>query len=363
LQGALFYWSTKIVILIFDLLHVPEQERTMKKKLLALAVGSTVAAAPIVATQADVKVWGRLEVELVSLDGGEFDNYVQQGDGGGMSRIGVDASKDLGNGLKAIGRYAFKLNPSNGSQFDARDQYVGLKGGWGNVKLGRQAIPYKGYGGTKWDPWAATFMEARRSGGMSGDTTGHNGFTNDQISYNSPKFGAVKFSLSYIADETDLDEDDAGNGIGALNGTGIAAISGGFGPVEVIGAYSNFNRNQLDDIKQAKLGIRYKANGLTAAWQYEDVDRVGSIRVNGNRVGSVGAGKINFLNLGYKFGNTLVAGNYGKTDAANNGQDVDYFALGARYYFAKKVHAYLGYAETKTDTKYKMFGAGMRYDF
>ena len=331
----------------------------MKKNLLALAVGATVAAAPIAASFADVKVWGRLEVELVSLDGGDFDSKIQQGDAGGMSRVGVDASKDLGNGLKAIGRYAWKLDPSNGSQFGARDQWVGLKGGWGAFQVGRLPSHYKMYGGVKWDPFTATFMEARRSGGMSGDALGHNGFLNDVISYASPKFGAVKFALGYIADETATNAD----GTGALNGTAVGSISGTFGPVEVMGSYQNANRDQQSDIKQMKAGIRYKANGLTAAWQYEDVDNSGSVRVNGNRIAGGQEAKINFLNLGYKFGNTLIAGNYGKTDAANNGQDVDYFALGARYSFAKKVHAYLGYAETTTDTKYKMFGAGMRYDF
>ncbi|HEC27700.1 MAG TPA: porin, partial [Gammaproteobacteria bacterium] len=117
------------------------------------------------------------------------------------------------------------------------------------------------------------------------------------------------------------------------------------------------------DVKQAKIGVRYKANGLIAAWQYEDVDSVGSIRVNGNKIATVGAGKINWVNLGYKFGNTLITGSYGKTNADNNGQDVDYGMIGATYFLAKKVRAYVGYAQTKTDTKYKMVGAGMRYDF
>ena len=102
----------------------------MQKNLIALAVGATIAAAPIVATQADVKLWGRFEVEVVNIDGGDFDNKWEQGDGNGMSRFGIDASKDLGNGLKAVGRYAFKMDPSNGSQLSARDQYVCLKCGW-----------------------------------------------------------------------------------------------------------------------------------------------------------------------------------------------------------------------------------------
>ena len=61
-------------------------------------------------------------------------------------------------------------------------------------------------------------------------------------------------------------------------------------------------------IDQAKIGARYKGHGFTAAIQYEDVDNVGNIRVNGNQVGRVGKGKILYANLGYKFGNTLITG-------------------------------------------------------
>jgi predicted porin len=337
----------------------------MQKKLIAMAIGATIAAAPFVTAQADVKLRGMLEVELVSLDGGKFDSAVAQGDAGGRSRVFIDASKDLGNGMKAFGRYSWKTDPSNGSQISARDQWVGLKGkGWGAVKFGRQPTPYKMNGGVKWDPYTATFMEARRSGGMSGDSKGHNGFENDVILYGSPKFAGIKFQAGYIADEnaTGAKDKPAQNGTFTIGGTGV------WGPISAIAAYQNYKQKAVadvagkDDIKQGKVGIRYKANGLTAALQYEDVDKAGSIRVNGNKIATIGAAKVTFINLGYKFGNTLIAGNYGKTDA-DAGTDADYFAIGATYFFAKKVRAYLGYAQTETDTKYKMFGAGMRYDF
>jgi len=325
----------------------------MNKNLIALAVGATIAAAPIVATQADVKLWGRFEVELVSLDGGDFDSELAQGDANGMSRFGIDASKDLGNGLKAVGRYAFKMDPSNGSQISARDQWVGLKGGFGAIILGRQPTAYKMNGGVKWDPYVATFMEARRSGGMSGDAGGHNGFMNDIITYASPKFAGMKIQGNYIADETD-----------GKNGTYVVGGTGNWGPISAIAAYSGLKSEGTETKNQGKVGVRYKGNGLTAALQFEDVDNVGSIRVNGNRIVGPAAGKILFANLGYKFGNTLIAGNYGTTDADNTDKDVDYAAIGATYFFAKKVRAYIGYAVTDNSfNKYKMFGAGMRYDF
>jgi len=339
----------------------------MQKKLIAMAVGATIAAAPLVAAEAGVKLRGKLQVDLVSVDGGKYDSVIQQGDAGGRSRVFIDASKDLGNGLKAFGRYAWKTDPSNGSQISARDQWVGLKGGFGQVKFGRQATPYKMNGGVKWDPYAASFLEARRSGGMSGDSKGHNGFQNDVILYGSPKLGSVKFQVGYIADENATGSKDkpAQNGSITAGGTGV------WGPISVIAAYQNFKQKAVgtvagkDDVKQVKLGARYKANSLTAAVQWEDVDSIGSIRVNGNKVTPSGqkGGKILFLNLGYKFGNTLIAGNYGKTSADGSGQDVDYAAIGVTYFFGKKVRGVLGYAVTETDTKYKLLGGYLRYDF
>jgi len=338
----------------------------MNKNLIALAVGATIAAAPIVATQADVKLWGRLEVEVVGLDGGDansqgnFDNQTEMGDANGMSRWGIDASKDLGNGMKAIGRYAFKMNPSNGSSggiAGARDQWVGLKGGWGAIILGRQPTAYKMNGGVKWDPYVATFMQARAGGGMSGGALGHESFLNDVITYASPKFAGIKFQAGYVPDQT-----DEADGTISIGGTGT------WGPIEAIAAYTKANVVGDDDTEQGKIGVRYKGNGLTAAIQWEGVDAVGNIKVNGNTLTKVGAGDVLFLNLGYKFGNTLIAGNWGTVDADNTaagtpGQDVDYWAIGARYYFAKKVSTYIGFANTKTDTDYSMFGAGLRYDF
>jgi predicted porin len=299
------------------------------------------------------------------------------GDAGGLSRFGIDASKDLGNGMKAIGRYAFKMNPSQGNEIAARDQWVGLKSGAGAIILGRQPTPYKMNGGVKWDPFVATFMEARGSGGMSGGALGHHSFVNDMITYASPKFAGIKFQASYIAD------DNAVGGNGGANGSFLAGGTGTWGPIDVIVGYNNYRNRSIDDVvpaiaggpdvKQGKIGVRYKGNGLTAAWQYENVDNIGVIKVNGHSVtGSLGEGTVNYFNLGYKFGNTLITGSYGLTSGENDVGDVDYLMLGARYFFAKKVSTYIGYAETKLDAnaavgdggvKYKMFGAGMRYDF
>jgi predicted porin len=174
-----------------------------------------------------------------------------------------------------------------------------------------------------------------------------------------PELAGINATFAYhLSDDGDNSPADAG--------TWSAGGTGKWGPIEVALKYLHAaTEGDIKDIDQASAGIRYKGNGLTAAYQYEDVDLGGSVRVNGLRVGSAGEGKFNFVNLGYKFGNTLIAGNFGGFKAKGDGADLDYWAIGAKYYFDKKVNAYLGYASTKVqnDDTYDTFGIGMRYDF
>jgi predicted porin len=190
-----------------------------------------------------------------------------------------------------------------------------------------------------------------------------------------PELGGINATFAYVAAQ------DYNFPLGGedwdISGTFTAGATGKWGPVEVIAAYTKTGDPKtsdglkVDGFTQWKAGVRYVGNGLTAAYQFEDVDLGGSIRVNGLNVGSAGEGKFNFVNLGYKFGNTLLAGNYGKFSADGDAQDVDYLALGATYFFDKKVRVYGGWANTDTNTtteagksgKYDTWGAGIRYDF
>jgi predicted porin len=329
----------------------------MNKKLLSVAVGAALAASPLLAANAAVKVQGRVEVEIVNgssdLDNAPYDG-TEQGDNNGQSRLVFNGSEDLGNGLKAIGRLAFSYDPSDGGDQGNRDAWAGLKGGFGTFKIGRLPGTYKMFGGVKWDPYAATFMQARRAGGMTGDGYGHNGFINDIIEYTTPKLGGFTFQGQYIMDETDGDD-----------GSYMVGAKWKGGPVEVIAAA---NHHESADEDNAKVGARFKSGGLTAYVQYEDVDNGGSIRANGHRISgaSTGAGgSFLLVGAGYKFGNNLLAGNVGGFDADNSGTDVDYFAIGLTHFFSKKTRVYAGYASTDVDgvDNAELLGAGIRFDF
>jgi len=360
----------------------------MQKKLLAIAVGATIAAAPMFA-QADVVLKGRIETELANTDGGDtltgetyIDSVTRQGDYNGQSRWLIDASKDLGNGLKAIGRLSWQLNPSDGADQKARDQYVGLAGGWGAFVAGRLPTPYKMNGGVKWDPYTATFLQARGQGGMSSSSLGHNSFVNDVLAYVMPELGGVNATFAYVADNSE--EPVSYEGTYTMGGTGK------WGPIEAMLAYTDASLHgtaitDKQQVKQFKGGVRYVGNGLTAAYQYENVDYAGPVKINGlstgfnggdiakNLAGIDNGGTFNYFNLGYKFGNTLISGNYGFFSGDEYVNDVDYGAIGLTYFFDKKVRVYGGWSGT--DIKkvsgtpqdgvgtFNTWGAGLRYDF
>jgi predicted porin len=331
----------------------------MNKKLLAVAVGATLAAAPMLSAQAaKVTVYGQAEVEIVdvSTDNSPTIDGTYQGDDNGRSRWGIKAEQDLGNGMKAIAKYEFQLDPSNGDDQVARSQYVGLSGGFGELRLGRDHGAYKTAGGVAWDPYVATFMQARRGGGMSGGTFGHNSFRNDLIGYTTPKgLGGFWGQVQFVVDDRNGDDGDY-------------HLAGGWkgGPLEIIVAANN---DDSKDAQNRKIGARYNSGGLTAAVQYEDVENGDGIRLNGVSTGaSTADGSFLWVNLGYKFGNNLVSGSLGNFSSDTAASDVDYLAIGVTHFFDKKTRVYGGYAKIDADggttvDSADMWGVGIRFDF
>lgn len=344
----------------------------MNKKLLAAAVGATLVAAPVLSAQAEVKLFGRIQVEAVNINSNTnatFNGW-QQGDTTGNSRWGINASEDLGNGIKAIGRVAWQLDPSNGvvgsakaSQV-ARDQWAGLTGGFGTVKFGRLPGSYKMFGGVVWDPFAATFMQARNSGGMSAGAFAHNSFINDLMEYTTPKgLGGFKAQVQYSLDKT------------SYNKSYNVGLSWKGGPIQVIGAVSH-DAAVAGSPDNKKIGVRYKAGPMFVWGQYEDAQNGGNLKADGEAVGgitkvsaNVTKGKFYVVGAGFRFGNNLVAGNVGqfrKDSSCTPGcVDADYYAIGLYHFLSKHTRVYAGYSHTnaKTVDKVDQYGAGIRFDF
>jgi len=313
----------------------------MNNKLIALAVAG-VLSAPM-AAQAAPKLYGHLQVEIASVDNDGYGENNTKGSRTGTAagqsalkvtdnkrgRLGVKGSEDLGGALKAIYKFEWQVDTPNGNITDGqREGWVGLKGGFGEVKAGRIKTAYKYTGGVKYDPFVTTYMEARKSGGMKGGAFGQNSFWNTSVSYKN-KFGPVALWVTYGADEGDGTTANPGN-----SGDLSWALKYKAKSFEV---FASANTDDSATGKTAndvtKVGGQFKAGAHKISLQYEMVDDTANT-------------DIAFLGYQMRMGkNTLVA-QIGQTDADGTASDVDYLALGLIHSLSKKTRAYLGYRDT-----------------
>ena len=106
--------------------------------LLALVAGSAWA-------QSSVTLYGVADMALESVKGATTTQRMVSGQQQG-SRWGVRGSEDLGGGLKAVFQIESGLNMANGALGQGglgfgRQAYVGVSGGFGSVRMGRQYSP------------------------------------------------------------------------------------------------------------------------------------------------------------------------------------------------------------------------------
>ena len=353
----------------------------MNKKLLTAAVGMALAAGPMLAAQAGVKVYGKAQVELASEDfddglagiGDEFlrTNKFNRGTNGGSTgdsavtvednargRIGIKASEDLGGGLKGIVLFEWKLDTTlGGNDTGQREAFVGLQGSWGTFKAGNLKTPYKYYGGVKYDPFVATNLEARRNGGMTGGLFGHNGFVSNALGYVSPKKkGPLQFWVVYVPDEKGLAT--TGNGGGAVGDDGdySAGIKFGQKNWEVFGAIIHNQHNVAsgttqEDYDAIKVGGMWKMGPHKILAQYEDTDE------DQSTAGTSNEGTILFVGYHLKFGgnNTLVVqvgdGELKFQGTALPKQEHSYVTVGVIHKFSKKTRVFAGFSNTDIDNE------------
>jgi predicted porin len=305
----------------------------MKKNLIALAVSAAMVAP--VAVMADVKVYGIGQVELTQFDpqASGADSTTDVHENFGMSRVGVKASEDLGNGMTAIAAFEFKADTSDNStggnssnaSLTGRDSYVGLKGGFGTVTAGRLKSPYKYAGGVKYDAFVATSLQARgTNGGMSHGDLGHSGFLSNHLGYMN-KFGPIALNVVYSPVT-----DDENIGLSAMyNQGGIEAF---VAMIDYSGADAS-----TDDYSATKFGGSFTTGPHKIMAQLENTDADGY--------------EVAFTYVAYqlKMGNNKLVLQVGTEDQDNDAKDASYMVVGAYHNFSKTTSLFGGYRSTDVD--------------
>jgi predicted porin len=388
----------------------------MKKNLIAMAVAALVA--PVIASaEDDVTVYGMAQVEVASFDPqGEGDSAVDVVDNA-RGRLGVVATEDLGSGLKGLAKFEFKLDTADGNSstvcgdlttaapelnldtngdgvadaydhdgdgtadalpltgascsstgvaLTSRELFVGLKGGFGQVELGRLKSAYKYAGGVAYDPFVTTTLEARKNGGMSKGDFGHTGFVSKSVGYNSPKLGPVGLRVTYAPSEDDS----------AYTASAKAEFKMG----EVLVALADQgDRVSGKEYSTWKIGgqLRLAGGAHKLALQYEGTDQKEKATNTKKEISN----KPTYLFAGYQgtFGKSTFVAQFGLNDSdlkdnpntpdvdesQGKSKDTTYYALGAIYKFSKNTRVFGGYrvSDVDDDSGQSVISIGMRKDF
>jgi len=317
----------------------------MTKKLLPVMIGAALVGS-MTSAAADVTIFGQIDESIVNSDidaglinpgkmpGGSFDGSSFDGvknvvssdtDDTNLqstnSSIGVKGSEDLGNGLKAIFMLDFQydINNANSSSLSDRDQWVGLAGNFGTVKLGTASTSYKAHG-AKIDPLYRTAAQGR-SWGMQSFLHGNageegEGRADNSIFYTSPNWNGLEVMAHYTLDsdetsacapsatKTDCEDDDPyGIGVSYTNG-GILVFA------DYLANNGDADTNINGDLEAWKVGGKYTLNNFAVYAQYEDITDD-----FGDQYGGTGGAELDYtlwhLAGSYTMGNNMVYLGYG----------------------------------------------------
>jgi predicted porin len=337
----------------------------MTKKLLPAVIGMILAGG-VAVVQADVQVMGHIDESINYIDG-KNSPYVATGDTNTQlvcttCSIGFKGSEDLGNGLKALFflDWQYDINgQTNNNGLTSRDQWLGMGGNFGTVKVGTMSTVYKSHGALL-DPAYRTVAQGRNIGLQSnlhnGKGNNGEGRNTNAVRYDSPSWNGLKFAANYTINPDSSTYDD--NGYGA----GVSYENGG---ILVFADYLT-NDSGGDDEAMA-LGAKYTLNNFAIFGQYEldkglitDSD-TGTLGQNNTGDGA----DVWFAGATYTMGNNVLYAAYGQGDqgktrdktiavppAANDKVDTPKYKsmeLVGIHNFSKRTLAYAGYVYVDPD--------------
>lgn len=332
----------------------------MKKSLLALAVLSAITGSA--AAQTNVTVYGLVDVGIIheSKRPGGGGNSLELGSGiQSGSRLGFRGTEDLGGGLSAIftienGFQADTGTAGQGGLLWGRQAWVGLQGGFGAIKFGRQYTPVDVWLG-QIDPFANLTV-----GKVSNLLVREYAARSDNaIVYNSPVIGGFSGDVIYGFGERVGDTSDnrfVGGSIGYSAGPLVTRLmyqkrSAAPGIPAAGGAAAVAPVPELEHVVLgAKYDLKFMAvSGLYA--QTEQTSFAGATLVDANDASlgvsvPVGAG-------------TVLASYTHRDDRTAADADVNMVALGYNHSLSKRTNLYATYSYLKNrrGTAYTVGGA------
>jgi predicted porin len=333
----------------------------MKKSILAIAVLGAFAGAA--SAQTNVSIYGVADAGISYKDSGAATNAKTWGVDSGMqsgSRLGFKGTEDLGGGLSAIFTLENGFTIDNGAlgqstptttRLFGRQAWVGLNGGFGAVKFGRQNNPIRGALEAV-DPFgiglAGNIINVFNAYGERADNT---------INYATPNFSGFSGQLAYSLGEV-AGNNSAGRQLG---------LSAGYanGPINVLVAHHNQKlltgtpaTTPNGDAKTTMLGGTYdfgvaKAHAAFAVNKGEAANGVTSVDSRDAMLGvsaPLGAAGV------------VLASYIRRDDKLVANRDASQWALGYTHELSKRTNLYTSYARVKNERLATVGGAAAGND-
>lgn len=338
----------------------------MQKKLIALALASAFAA-PAFAATSNVDIYGVLNMSVERIDSGVALADKSTSVNNNSSRIGFKGTEDLGGGLAAIWQIEASANMDGTStQFGTtRNTFIGLKGGFGSLLVGKIDTPMKGLGRAV-DNFGDGIADSRNILGTGKD--GKNVWdarTNNTVAYVTPDFSGLSATLAYVTDTgaTTTTTPSATNpcltGLDCNKGDAwSAAVNYNNGPLLLGAGYEKHNA-QGGAAAPAGPGNDYSAHiwRVVAGYSFAGA-KIGGLyeKASGDTASAINGAdrKAWGLFANYAIGAVTLKANYLKADEQGSGAaavntGAKQYTLGADYALSKRTTAYAFYAKVKND--------------
>jgi len=232
----------------------------MNKKLIAVAVAAGLAL-PMVSAQAvevagkKLEIYGKVHVSISKNDqlGTAADNFLLESNG---SRLGFKGAIPLDGGLSGTYKYETEIDVDSATTaFATRNTYIGLKGAFGEVRLGQHDSSLKMAQG-KFDQFGDTVGDIKHAGDEDGENRNKN-----SITYVG-KFDKLSVNVQLIPGEGDGTDGGSGQGIADSTSVGVSYKSG---PLFVAVATDKHDKKAVAGATEntmTRLVATYKMSGM-----------------------------------------------------------------------------------------------------
>ncbi|GAB4179328.1 MAG: porin [Rhodocyclaceae bacterium] len=328
----------------------------MQKKLIAAAVAS-LAAAPFALAQSNVTVYGIADAGYAHTSASGRNNNVIAGGNINGNRLGFRGTEDVGGGLKAIFTFEMGYNIDTGAAAGGlninRQSWVGLRGNFGSVSVGKQYSP--GYYVFLYDTEipltlspAFVLNSKLNVGNVSATAPNSRLFaggparTDNSIVYDTPVFGGFSAKLIYGFGEVANDVSQ-----GRTGAVGVNYTQGPFGVGYVYSSYEMKAAEASDGLTGHKLN----ENFIGGYYNFGIVKLIGSWQ-DAKDQSVAGGNKAKLWNVGLDvpIGSGVIGLGYAnKTVDGNSNRDAKSYSLGYVHKLSKRTYLYGAVNHTSND--------------